>query len=387
MSEKEIRRRVEIPFIKLRKIDSQVFIQIIKDNFKLDAIIDNKYKILHENNFTLFPLVENKVMISKLIKAINNLIPFEILTREGLKNQNYKYKTLDEALTGKFPNDLEFLVPKSYDIIGDIAILEFKDVNEIEKHEFEEYKRIISQAVIQVNKNVLSVFEKISEVKGEFRLRKFSFLFGEDKSETIHRENKCLFKLDIKKTYFSPRLSNERRRVANSNIRQNEVIVDMFSGVGPFSIQIARLNKVEIHAFDVNPQAYENLRKNIDLNKLKGKVFPYNLNIKEILVPENKIGEALKNQVDRVIMNLPEKSFDFIKVACFLLKKSGGTLHIYSIVEKPKSIEKAIKLLDKILGKHNWLINKILNSRIVKSYSPKAELVAIDLDIKYLSKR
>lgn len=385
MSEKEIQKGVKIPFIKLKKINSQIFIQFIKDCFEMDTIIDRKYKILHDNNFTLFPLVENEEIISKLIKVINSLIPFEIITREGIKNQKYKFKTLNEALISKIPHNFQYLIPSGYDIIGNIAILEFKENITIEKSEFEKYKRMISKAVIQVNKNVHSVYEKKSEVTGEYRLRQFSYLLGEDNSETIHRENNCVFKLDIKKTYFSPRLVYERRRVSNSNIRENEVILDMFSGVGPFSIQIARMNKVEIHAFDVNPHAYEYLRKNIDLNKLKGEIFPYNLNIIEILNPENKIGENLKDHVDRVIMNLPEKSFDFIKVACFLLKKSGGILHIYSIVDKSKSIEKTIELLNKILVKECWLINKIINARIVKSYSPKAELVVIDLDIKYLN--
>jgi tRNA (guanine37-N1)-methyltransferase len=385
MKDKKINKKAEINFIKLKKIDSQRFIQILKEYFKLDKVINRKYRISHEDDFTFFPLIENEEEISRLIKTMENLIPFELVSRLGIENLNFKYKTLEEALAGKIPDNYQHLIPKSYDTIGNIAILEFKEFNSIDKRKFNEFKRIISQAVIQVNKNVRSVYEKKSIVRGAYRLREFAHLSGVDKTETIHRENNCVFKLDIKRSYFSPRLVYERRRVANSNIRENEVIVDMFSGVGPFSIQIAKLNKVKIHAFDVNSNAYKYLKKNIGLNKLKGEIFPYNMNIKSLVNPVNNLGEKLNNSVDRIIMNLPENSLDFIEVACFLMKKSGGILHFYSIADKPKSIEKANESLKKILGKYYWVINKIFNAKIVKSYSPKAELVVIDLDIKYLS--
>ncbi|MFX1323563.1 MAG: class I SAM-dependent methyltransferase family protein [Promethearchaeota archaeon] len=383
MNKKDINKKAEIRFIKLRRKDSQYFIQKVKDNFKLETIIDKKYKVMHENNYALFPLVENKELISELIKFINNFIPFEIITKVGIKNQNYKFRTLDEALVGKIPHDYLFLVPKSYDIIGDIAILEFKEVNSIDKNEIEEFKHLISQAVVQVNKNVRTVYEKKSEVKGAYRLREFTFLIGENKSETIHKENNCVFKLDIKHTYFSPRLVFERRRVSKSNIQKNEVIIDMFSGVGPFSLQIARLNDVEIHAFDVNPQAYDYLKINIGLNKLVGKIIPYNMDIKDLLNPVNQLGRKLQNTVDRIIMNLPRNSIDFANVACFLMKKSGGILHLYNIFEKPNSTTKALNIIKKELIELKWEIEKVVVSKIVKSHSPKADLVVNDLKIKY----
>jgi len=385
MSQKKGNNKGVITFIKVKKTGAQYIIQLLKEHFKNDSIIDHKYKISYEDKFVLFPLVENKEIIDKLKITLDRLISYEIISREPINRLNYKYKSLQEALSGKIPDVYINLIPKSYDIIGNIAIVEFEKLSRIGDNELSEYRNLIADAVINVNKNVQSVFEKTSEIKGAHRLRKFAHLNGKNKSETTHRENYCLFKLDIKTTYFSPRLVYERRRISNADIQENEVIVDMFAGVGPFSIQIAKLNSVMIHAFDVNPHAYKYLKVNIELNKLKGKIIPCNFNIKDLLNPSNKIGKRLCGKIDRIIMNLPKHSINFINVACFLMKKSGGILHFYQFSERPNPIEKSIENLKRKLSDFNWVIVKISNSKIVKSYSPKAELIVIDLSIKSLN--
>lgn len=382
MSEKKSNNKVEINFLKVRKTDGQYIIQLLKEYFKDDTVINHKYKISYEDNYIFFPLVENKDIIEKLKKKIDSLISYKIISREPINRPNYKYKSLQEALTGKIQEKYFSFIPNSYDIIGTIAILEFEKPSLIGDNEFSKYKTLIADAVIAVNKNVQSVFEKKSEIKGDYRLREVSHLSGENNSETIHRENNCSFKLDIKKTYFSPRLVYERRRISNTQIHENEVIVDMFAGVGPFSIQIAKVNHVKIHAFDVNPYAYKYLQENIELNSLKEEVLPYNINIRELLNPLNQFGRKLSGTVDRVIMNLPEQSINFIEVTCFLMKKSGGILHFYQISEKPTPIDKTIEDLNKKLKEFNRFIVEIKNSKIVKSYSPKAELIVIDLSVK-----
>jgi len=384
MSKKKSNNKVESSFIKVKKTDAQYIIQLLKEYFKNDSVINHKYKISYDDKYILFPLVENKDIIDKLKKTLNNTVSYEIFSREAISRLNYKYKSLQEALSGRIPFKYSNLIPKSYDIIGNIAILEFGKHSRIEDDDFSEYRNLIAKAVIKVNKNVQSVFEKLSEIKGDYRLREFAYLSGENKSETIHRENNCTFKLDIKTTYFSPRLVYERRRISNTNIQDNEVIVDMFAGVGPFSIQIAKLNLVKIHAFDINPHAYKYFSSNIKLNKLKGKITPYNRNVKALLNPTNQIGKRLFGKVNRIIMNLPEHSIDFIDVACFLMKKSGSFLHFYQISEKPNPIEKSIEDLKKKLNNFNWVIVEIGLSKIVKSYSPKAELIVIDLSVKHI---
>ncbi|MHA2185633.1 MAG: class I SAM-dependent methyltransferase [Promethearchaeota archaeon] len=386
MNKQTINNDLKINFIRIKKADGQHFIQIIKDHFKIGSIIDQKYKIFHEKENIFFPLVENNLIIERLINIIDKSIMFEIIPKKTVQRLNFKYSSLYEALHGKIPNSALSLIPKSYDIIGKIAIIEFErpfPITNIE--EAIRYKNLIAKAVLDVNKNVQSVFEKKTEVKGPYRLREFILLCGENTSETMHKENNCSFKLDIKSTYFSPRLVFERSRISSSNIKKKELIIDLFSGVGPFSIQIAKLNDVKIYAFDVNPQAYNYLRINIELNNLIGEIVPHNMNVKDLVNPSNHLGKSLSNSADRIIMNLPELSLKFIEVACFLMKKSGGILHFYQFSEKPNPIKKTMELLKKELHKFGWVIAEVLSSKIVKSYSPKTELVVVDLILRHPS--
>jgi tRNA (guanine37-N1)-methyltransferase len=313
---------------------------------------------------------------------IENEIDFQIVSKEGVLNLNYKNKTLFEALEKEISPVNRELVPKSYDIIGHIAIIELDKINLSINEDLKFLKKKIAKALINVNKKIKTVYEKKSEIKGSYRLRELELLYGEDDSETIYRENNCIFKLDVKRMYFTPRLVYERRRIASSPINEYETIVDMFAGVGPFSIQIAKQHQVLIYAFDLNPHAFKYLKENIKLNNIKGKIFPYNIDVKNICCDTDDLGNMLHNQVDRIIMNLPESSLNFIDVVCYLMKKSGGILHIYQFCEKSDPMKKAIENLRTKLNGSNWSIEKIFECKVVKTYSPKSDLVVIDAAIK-----
>jgi len=372
-------------YLKIEKINGQEFIKIINRDFKNQSIIDKRYKILNEKENILFPLIDDDELINSLIKLIEDRFSFKIISKKGIYDNNYKYKNLKEALENKFPRKFLDLIPNSYDTIGKIVILEFDEIENPEDPELKMIKREIAKGITKINENISSVFEKKSEIRGTYRIRELNFLYGENKTETIYKENNCIFKLDVKQTFFTPRLVYERNRIASSKIQKNEFIIDLFAGVGPFSIQIAKNHPVKIHAFDINRIAYKYLKENIKLNKLKGTIIPHNIDIKYLLEPSFSLGSMLKNKANRIIMNLPEKSLYFIDVACFLMKISGGILHIYQFCEKPNSIEKAKDKLRLSLEKLNWHIEEIITSKIVKSYSPKSELVVLDSKIKSLN--
>ena len=382
MREMGINSKAKILYIKLKREDGQAFINFIKNIIKNGEFINQKFKILHENENILFPITDNQVIIDKITTLIGKKINFKLISREGVYNEEYKFRTLQEALEGKIPNKYLTLIPRSYDIIGHIAVIEFDKFFHIDDKGINNYKQKIANAILIVNKNIKTVYEKKSQIKGKYRLRELALLYGEDKSETIHKENGCVFKLDVKNTYFSPRLVFERRRIASNKIKENALIIDLFAGVGTFSIQIARNKNVKIYAFDINPIAYEYLKDNIELNKLKRKIFPNNIDVKQILDPTKQLRKLLCHKANRIIMNLPESSIKFIDVACYLMKESGGILHFYQFSEKPNPIEKTLKNLEAELTRLNWEIESIINSKIVKHYSPKSELVVVDLKIK-----
>ncbi len=372
----------KILFIKVKEDDGQSFINFLKNKFKNAQIINQKFKILHENDNLLFPIVKNEVLIDHVLELLNQMINFEIISKEAIPNENYKYRTLQEALMGKIPKKYTEIIPKSYDIIGDIVIVEFGKFNQIDNEEFNDYKQTIAKAISSVNKNVKTIYEKKGPIEGKYRLRELAVLYGDDKSETIHKENECIFKLDVKNVYFSPRLVFERHRIVSTRIEEDEIIIDMFAGVGTFSIQIAKNNNVKVYAFDINPNAYEYLKENIEMNNLKGEIFPNNIDVKDLLEPKNQLSQLLYNKANRIIMNLPENSIEYLDVACFLLKDSGGFLHFYQFSEKPNPREKSLKILENGLKSLKWEIESVINSKIVKHYSPKSELVVLDLKIK-----
>jgi len=380
-------KRETIQFFKIGKEDGQKFLKLIKEKFKDQDVIDKKYKVVKENDYILFPLVDDVQLLNKLEKHLEYKFEYQIVTQKAIPNPKFGYKSLEKLLINEIPEEILNLIPKSYDIIGEIAIFEFDKFGEYERKALGPFKKKIARAIEIANKHVKTVYEKKSEIKGEHRLRELALIYGQNKSETIHKENKCQFKLDVMHTFFTPRLVFERRRIASTNIKANEIIVDMFAGVGPISIQLAKNNEVTIYSFDINTVAYNYLKENIKLNKLKGKIIPDNIDIKDLINPSNKLGSLLKSNVDRIIMNLPENSLEYIDVACFLMKKNGGIIHNYQFCEKPNQIEKAIEDFKKKLNNYNWQIEKILNAKKVKAYSPKADLVVIDLYINQINNK
>ncbi|BDZ71860.1 hypothetical protein GCM10025861_23770 [Methanobacterium petrolearium] len=247
---------------------------------------------------------------------------------------------------------------KSFDIIGDVVILEIPD-------ELEDEKYLIGEAALKFTKRK-SVYRKKSKIKGIVRTRELEHLAGEDQPVTIHKEYDSHITLDVKKVYFSPRLATERK-IVTDQVHDGEIIIDMFAGVGPFSINIARRRKVQIYAVDINPHAVNYLEKNITSNKLKGQIKP----------TQGDVAEVLKNlnlEVDRIIMNLPGTAYEFLPIAIKHIKP-GGTLHYYQF---SRDFEDPIKRVKQAAQPRHV---KILDKRKVKSRSPGVWHVAIDAKI------
>jgi len=371
-------------FVKIKQESAEKFLKFLKTRLPNETFLNRGIKVIHDGSYVLFPLVNDIGKIKELIGEISNQLNFDIVSTMGIAEENYKYRSIEEALENKLPENILELVPKSYDIIGKIAIIEFDQINTVDDKNLLLYKKKVAKALASVNKSVETVYEKKSEVKGKYRLKELKVIYGDDNPETIHKENDCLFKLDIKKTYFTPRLVFERKRISSNIFKKQEKIVDMFAGVGPFSIQIAKNNDVNIYAFDINPSAYKYLIENIEINQMKGEVIAYNMDVNELLNPEHKLGNSLKHTIDRIIMNLPEQSINFLDVACFLMKKPTGILHIYQFCEKPNPIKKGIENLNTNLKDGGWHIEEILNSKVVKPFSPKSDLIVIDLKLRFL---
>ena len=330
------------------------------------GLLNKDLKIESEGEYLHIPLSQKPDLI-KTKKMSETLGKFEITVREFSKRLKTPLRAF-EAAADRLPPHLLASFPRAIDIIGEIAIVEIPP--ELEKH-----KRIVGEAILQAHKHVRTVLAKSSAIGGIKRLREYEVIIGSGRTETIHRENGCVYHLDVRKVYFSPRLSFEHKRVA-SQVKMNETVIDMFAGVGPFSILIAKTHEnVRVYAVDVNPDAVKYLERNVIANRVLNRVVPL------LGDAEKVIRERLRGIADRVIMNLPEKASKYIDVACEAIKSEGGIIHYYSFADGPNPIEKAEKELLEALMKTARRLNRIVSSRKVREVAPGRWQVAIDAKI------
>ncbi|MGQ9640864.1 MAG: class I SAM-dependent methyltransferase [Candidatus Bathycorpusculaceae bacterium] len=270
---------------------------------------------------------------------------------------------------------LEFIPEKdlaniynSYDIVGDIAILRLNE-------EAKKYGKIVAEAVLNIHKNVKTVLAQTSPVSGDFRLRRLEYVAGENKIVTVHKESGCHFLVDLEKCYFSPRLFFERMRIAKI-VGNEEVVVNMFAGVGCFSIIIAKHSKAQkVYSIDVNPTAFQFMQENIRFNGVFGRVIPMFGDAKDI------IQTKLSGIAHRVIMPLPEKAFEYLPYAILALKKTGGWIHYYDFEYAKRNENPVKKVKLKVAEKLQSLKEsfKIPYSRVVRSTGPNWYQIVLDI--------
>jgi len=232
-------------------------------------------------------------------------------------------KTLTEVLADELSPHLLASLPRALDVVGDIAIIEIPI-------ELDAHKTAVGRAVLATHRNVRVVLAKAGKVSGTYRLREFEFIAGEHRTVTVYKEHGCIYEVDVAKAYFSPRLGTEHQRVA-AMVGEGEVVVDLFAGLGPFAVPIAkRQPTAKIYAIDINADAVELLKKNARLNRVEARVFPIVGDAREV------INKKLADVADRVIMNLPETASEFVDVACKAVKPEGGVVHFYGFIRMPK---------------------------------------------------
>ena len=271
-------------------------------------------------------------------------------------------KALEGILSDKDSKDLV----SAFDQIGDIIIVRIPD-SLVSK------KKIIGKILLEQVKTAKSVFYQSSPVEGDFRTRNLQLIAGEKKTETEYRENGCRFLVDVEKAFFSPRLSTERERISNL-VNDDDVVINMFGGVGMFSILAAKKTRCIVYNIDINPTASKLCEENIKLNKLKGDVISLNGDSTAI------INEQLQNKADRVLMLLPERSDEFLDTAISSLKKNGF-IHYYSHIHAEKK-QDAPKLSEDHFLSINKTHAKIISSKNVRPIGPRFYQTVIDVKIQ-----
>jgi len=214
-------------------------------------------------------------------------------------------------------------VSSGVDVVGDIAIVRLSGFSAAEKGR-------VGKALLSELSNVKVVMDQEGGIEGEYRLRKLRHLAGEKRTLTLHRENGCVFKVDVAKCYFSPRLSTERLRIARL-VKPKERVLNMFAGVGPYSIPIAKLAGARVTSCELNEYAAELHVENSRLNKVQTLV--------DVIAGDAAdLPRVVTTRFDRILMPLPSEADRFVPTALKMAKK-GATIHYYRHVLGKNELE------------------------------------------------
>lgn len=243
----------------------------------------------------------------------------------------------------------------SFEVVGDIAIVEQEDAEEV------------ATALMSTCKNLKSVITPVSDVEGEFRTRRFRHVAGDKRTITIHKEHGLRYRVDLEGAYFTPRLGTERLRIARQVV-PGDFVLDMFAGVGPFALLLARRG-ARVVAVDKNPVAVKYLRENAILNRIDLEILEGDASI---------LVRNYENTADHVIMNLPHTSHQFL-IPAINAAKNSGVIHYYAI-SQDDNLYKDLELIEATAFQLGVKID-VLYKGVVRSYAPHRYNVVVDLRV------
>lgn len=346
-----------------------------KEFISKQGIFEREHKIIKDDNFIYYP-------IKKQFKILKGNISFVEKDFEKIIQERGKLK---DNLLGKFSEkEFEFL-QTAHDIIGTIAILEIP--KELEKHE-----KIIAETLLKINPLIKTVLKKAASHEGTFRTQKMIYLAGENTKETIYKENNVRLKLNVETVYFSIRLSNERKRIAElvnetyKKTKKKEQILVMFSGCAPYPIVLAKkTNAKRILGIEINPDGHKYGLENIKLNKIKN----VNLicgDVKEVIprlkksIEKNKENKnnKIKLTFDRILMPLPKTADEFLDEALIVSKK-GTIIHFYDFLPED-NFDDAKQKID-LACKKRKIKYKILDVVRCGQHAPHVFRICVDFKI------
>ena len=232
-----------------------------------------------------------------------------------------------------------------------------------------ENKKIkIAEALLSMYPRCKSVVRDLG-IEGQFRQPKRELLLG-NSTETVHKEHVCFFKQDVTKVMYSKGNLEERKRM--SRLGKDEIVVDMFAGIGYFSIPVAVHSRPrKIICIEINPESFTYLKENIRLNHVEDIISPV-LGDCSKLTPEGL--------ADRVIMGYVGTTHHYLEPAVLALKKTGGILHYHETV--PEKLART-RPQDRIIKAAESLGKKveIFEIRRIKKYSPGVLHIVVDARI------
>ena len=267
-------------------------------------------------------------------------------------------KSLKDRLRNQIPeHEIQYL-PTGWQVVGDIIIVRIPE-------KLDQRKTLIAETLLKMYPKCKSVVEDFG-IEGQFRRPKRKLITGEE-TETIHKENQCYFKLDVTDVMYSKGNLDERQRMGT--LGKDEIVVDMFSGIGYFSIPMAVHSQPQkLISIEINPLSFKYLQENINLNHVDDIVIPVNGDC-STCTPENT--------ADRVLMGYVRTTHQYLKYGIQALKESGGILHYHETVPENRLYERPVTRIKNVASEFGKKVD-IRDCHTIKKYSPGVFHVVID---------
>lgn len=336
--------------LKVRKEKAELLRKLLADK----GLLDKSKRIFKRGKSIIIPLTQEigsdllKEFGAELIDenfsdARKILTPFEIICERA-----------------KIPEPEKALLPRRWELVGDVLILKIPD--KLEKYEHE---------IAEIYADVLRAKAVVKDlgIAGELRVPKAKLILGEG-TETTHKENGIKYRLDVSKVMFSSGNIDERIRMGRLSC-DGDVVVDMFAGIGYFTLPVAVHSKPKmVFAYEKNPTAFKYLKENILLNKVDGVVKP--------ILDDNL--NAMEGIADRVIMGYIGNTRRFLPKG-FRILKGKGTIHYHETCPNELLPDAPFKNVNEVAGKLGRRV-KLLNFRVIKSYAPGVSHLVLDVGVE-----
>lgn len=259
------------------------------------------------------------------------------------------------------------LLPSGFQTLGKVVIIKLKP-------ELMPHKEKIAEAYLDLLPYIRSIYINKGIIEGQYRTPKgIEYLAGEKDPIVQHKEHGVIYEFDITKIMFSQGNLRERKYLSTL-VNDGEVVVDMFAGIGYFSLPIGKLSSPQkVYSIELNPLAYKFLVKNIKLNKLEDIVIPIKGDCKKEVIKLSKAGI----QADRVVMGVFPAPVEYIEEALTLLKPEGTIYHFEGVVDQDNYLELFEQF--NFIAKKKDINCELKEKRFVKSYGPNLYHTVLDI--------
>jgi tRNA (guanine37-N1)-methyltransferase len=308
--------------VKVSKHDAQVAKLALLEN----ELIDDAREPFHDQDAIYFPVLDGAEFDVKSIIPVD----YELVDGKCPASRKKRKANLATLLADVLPLAMAEKVPRAFNIIGSIAVLELDD-------ELTRFKDAIAEKLRELHPFLKAIYTKGSERTGDFRTSMLDLLWGTDDPETIHLENGFRYRVDVKDAFFDPRLVCEHARIVNIVRSRAQAmtscnILDLFCGVGPFIIPLASEPNTRAWGVDLNPRAIELLEANIAMNKLDpARVHGHAMDAREFF--DHDVETNPPRAFDALILNLPRKAHEFLD-SCRERAKPDAPIFWYTIARE-----------------------------------------------------